>query len=106
MTEADEEGDDDDSTNYAGFPLVQSMLRGESTRTASLREEGRVQMQYPPSSAGFFTTLFMIRGRALDWMLWPWALVTLHAVVYTLVKELAFENSEQRENSAWEIFLR
>ena len=60
-------------------------------------------MQYPQSSSGFFITLLMIRGRALDWMLWPWVLVTLHAVVYTLVKELAFENGDQRENSAWEI---
>jgi len=86
-------------------PLAQSMTEFQATRTASLQEEGKTQMQYPQSNDGFFRTIFMLKGRALDWMFWPWVLVVLHGVVYTVLQEAVF-GQERRDMESWEIFFR
>lgn len=90
---------------YTNFPLAQSMLLHEDTRSASYIQEGRRQIQYPMSTDGFFTTLFIVQGRALDWMILPWTLMTMHSVIYTILQETIFEGIH-REMRSWELFYR
>lgn len=104
-------GDDESPTvsqhKFAEFPspLAQSMGEFQATRTASLLAEGKTQIQYPQSNEGFFRTFFMLKGRALDLMFWPWVLIVLHAVVYTVMQEVVFGH-ERRDMEPWEIFFR
>jgi hypothetical protein len=90
---------------YEEYPLVQSMLRHETSRTASLKEQGKRQMTYPQSSDGWIPSIFNIEGRALDWMIFPWLLVVGHATVYTFLQEFLFPEFN-RDNDSWEIFFR
>jgi hypothetical protein len=99
-------GDDHDRLfPYDGHPLVQSMLRHQTQRTKSLQDEGKCQINYPKSSDGWIPTIFIVRGRALDWMVLPWTVIVLHATVYTIVQEIVFEATE-RDMESWEIFFR
>jgi hypothetical protein len=88
---------DDNDSIYEAHPFVQSMLRHESTRTKSLMEQGKNQMNYPQSSDGWLTSIFMIQGRALDWMIYPWLFVVGHATLYTVVQELFFRGYLQAQ---------
>ena len=98
---------EDYNIKYATFPLVQSMLQNEVTRTNSLKEQGKNQINYPLSSDGWASSLFIIRGRALDWMVLPWLLVVGHAVLYTMLQELLFNtDASKRQTDTWEIFFR
>lgn len=90
---------------YEDFPLVHSMLQYETSRTASLKEQGKPQMTYPQSSDGWIPTIFIIEGRALDWMIFPWLLVVGHATAYTFLQEIFFPD-HSRDNDSWEIFFR
>lgn len=67
-------------SSYEGFPLVQSMLASESSRTEALTKEGSKQIRYPKSNRGWIRSLFVLEGRALDRILLPWTIVTLNAV--------------------------
>ena len=97
----------DNDLKYEFFPLVQSMLRHEVTRTNSLKEQGRHQINYPQSTDGWAASIFIIRGRALDWMIVPWLLVVGHATIYTVLQEVLFNtDSSKRETDTWEIFFR
>lgn len=70
--------------NYEGFPLVQSMMATETTRTKALTREGAKQMEYPKSNAGWLRTLLVLEGRALDRILIPWTIVTLNALAWSV----------------------
>ena len=98
--------DADTTSTMRTIPLAKSIIEHEATRTASLQEEGKQQMQYPKSNEGFFRTFFMIEGRALDWMFWPWLLVVLHAVVYTVLQETYNFTDSRRETESWELVFR
>jgi hypothetical protein len=97
---------DEFGVQYASYPLVQSMLRHEPTRTASLKEQGKDQINYPLSTDGWVSSIFIIRGRALDWMICPWLLVVGHATLYTVIHKLYFDSNTRRETHTWEIFFR
>ena len=98
---------DDIDTKYESFPLVQSMLRHEETRTNSLKEQGKYQINYPLSSDGWISSIFIVQGRALDWMIGPWLIVVGHAALYTTLQEILFNTeSSKRETDTWEIFFR
>ena len=98
---------DDNDVKYESFPLVQSMLRHEETRSNSLKEQGKLQINYPLSSDGWSKSIFIIWGRALDWMIWPWIIVVGHATLYTILQELLFNtDASKRETDTWEIFFR
>jgi hypothetical protein len=96
---------EDDLQEYEAHPLVRSMLRNETTRTASLKEQGKNQMNYPQSSDGWVSSIFIIEGRALDWMIVPWLLVVGQAAVCTILQELFFDDYS-RDADSWEIFFR
>jgi hypothetical protein len=97
---------DEVDTQYASYPLVQSMLRNEKIRTASLKEQGKNQIDYPQSSDGWISSIFILRGRALDWMICPWLLIVGHATLFTTIQQLYFDNNYRRETDTWEIFFR
>jgi hypothetical protein len=94
-----------DGDRYEGYPLAQSMLRYQKTRTASLEEEGKHQIQYHKSNDGWIRSIFIIRGRALDSMVLPWVVAVLHATVYTAVQEVVYD-SPKRDSGSWEIVFR
>lgn len=96
---------EDDFQEYEGYPLVRSMLRHETTRIASLKEQGKNQMNYPQSSDGWIPSIFIIEGRALDWMIFPWLLVVGHAILYTVIQQIFFDEYS-RDTESWEIFFR
>ncbi|VEU33314.1 unnamed protein product [Pseudo-nitzschia multistriata] len=78
---------DRDNNNYFDFPLVQSMVASESSRTRALCKEGSKQMSYPKSNTGWIRTLFVFEGRALGRILLPWSVVTSYAIVWAVVYE-------------------
>lgn len=98
-TDGDSSSDDDlekTISSYDGFPLVQSMLESEERRTASLNKEGSKQIRYPKSNSGWFRSLFVLEGRALDRIFLPWLLVTLNAVAWAVAYDkLEFRNQEE-----------
>lgn len=96
---------EDNFQKYASYPLVHSMLRHEISRTASLKEEGKYQMNYPQSSDGWVRSIFIIEGRALDWMFLPWLLVVGQGILYTVIQEIYFDDYS-RDTDSWEIFFR
>lgn len=84
----------DDS--YDGFPLVQSMMATETRRRDALTKEGAKQIRYPKSNSGWFRSLFVVEGRALDRILLPWTIVTLNAVGWAIAYDkLGFRNQEE-----------
>jgi len=93
----------EDFSQYSKFPLLHSMLQHENERTNQLKEEGKHQMLFPKSNAGWFRTVFNVRGRALDKILLPWVLIVLHVIVYTTIQEVAFK-IVRRDMKNWEIF--
>lgn len=90
---------------YEGYPLVQSMLHYQKARTASLEEEGQCQINYPRSNEGWIATIFIVQGRALDWMVLPWLVAVLHATVYTVFQQVVYESSS-RDMRSWEVVFR
>jgi putative membrane protein len=50
-----------------------------------LQEDGRKQILSPKSNDGWLRTLFVLEGRALDRIILPWSLVTLNAIVWTVI---------------------
>jgi putative membrane protein len=92
-----------DISKYDSHALVQSMMRNEQTRNSEMEEEGKNQMLYTKSTDGWIPSLFMIRGRALDWIWFPWAFISLHGVAYTVLQETIGDPAE-RNLLSWEIF--
>lgn len=90
-----------DVDHYDNYPLVQSLLLYESTRTTSLKEEGKIQINHARSNDGWASTIFIIQGRALDGMLFPWLVAVLHAIAYTVIHELVFYGN-YRDPLPWE----
>lgn len=91
-------------------PLVYNMLKNEEQRRRQLQKEGAVQMKnQPTSNAGsWIKTLFVIEGRALGFIFWPWCVIVGHAIVYTCLNELVLNDSSvwsgnvADELSSWE----
>lgn len=75
---------------YSDFPFVQSMMATEARRTLALANDGAKQMKYPKSNSGFFQTLFVLEGRALDRIFLPWTVVTVWAGLWAAVFETYF----------------
>ena len=64
-------------------------------------------MNYPQSTDGWASSIFIIRGRALDWMIGPWLIVVGHAALYTALQELLFNtDASKRKTDTWELFFR
>lgn len=70
---------------YLDFPLVQSMLTHEKRRNKYFEKATKKQREYPRSTDGWIKTIFIIKGRALDRIMLPWAIVTLNAVLWSIV---------------------
>lgn len=75
---------------YTDFPFVQSMMATEARRTLALKNDGAKQMKYPKSNSGFFQTLFILEGRALDRIFLPWIVATVWAALWAVVFETYF----------------
>ena len=43
------------------------------------------QREYPRSTDGWIKTIFILNGRALDRIMLPWTIVTLNAIMWTIV---------------------
>jgi ion channel-forming bestrophin family protein len=80
----DDNNSEEEWSNYANFPLVQSMIQHETIRDGSFRCEANAQFKYPQSNSGWIRTVFTLRGRALDSVALPFAVVTLHAIGVTV----------------------
>lgn len=85
-------------------PLLCSMLQHEERRTRQLELEGATQIQYPKGNAGWFTSLRVVRGRAMTSILGVWSVVVLHAAVYTCYHELVGNYRSSEALSSWENF--
>jgi putative membrane protein len=92
-----------DLLKYESYPLVHSMIRCEQTRNSEMKEEGKNQILYTKSTDGWIRSLFMIRGRALDWIWFPWTFISLHVIAYTAIQETIGHPAE-RNLLSWEIF--
>jgi putative membrane protein len=95
---------EEEIARYENFKLLQCMLAGDKTRRDYLERHGIMQMKYTKSNDGWIPTLFNVKGRALDRIYWPWALLTLNAVLWTLVVELHLGEYEDESDGGWETF--
>lgn len=94
---------DEEWKSFNGFALLQSLLQHQQIRTSQHRHEGRHQINFPKSNQGWFTTTFILRGRALDLVFLPWSISLIHVVVYTVVQEVVF-NVDHGGMESWEVF--
>lgn len=72
------------------------------SRSTALEKDGNRQLFYPKSTDGWFKTLFVLEGRALDRIMLPWIFVTLNGVMWTLVSELYLNDSRKSDLSSYE----
>mmetsp|Transcript_53037 Transcript_53037/g.128695 ORF Transcript_53037/g.128695 Transcript_53037/m.128695 type:complete len:446 (-) Transcript_53037:112-1449(-) len=79
------------SQTYVNYPLVQNMMMSESVRTAALEFDGQKQIFYTKSNEGWFRTLFVLEGRALGLIVWPWVFITANAILWTCISELVLQ---------------
>jgi putative membrane protein len=95
--------------NHATFTIAKIILwlKFQSTRVRALELEGKAQREYPSSNQGWFVTVFMLRGRALHRIAYPWSIVTLHAILYTVIQEVVYKGSLERGQTtvltSWEV---
>ena len=78
---------EDPIARYQAFPLVRDLLLYEKERRRYLEENGCKQIFYPKSSDGWLKTVLVLEGRALDKFFYPWLLISLNAVAWTLTSE-------------------
>jgi ion channel-forming bestrophin family protein len=71
-------------------PLLQSLLRFRNVRNQALDDNNAFALQYPKSNEGWFATLWILRGRALDRIAFPFGVAVGHAIVYTCLQQLVF----------------
>jgi len=100
---AAQDSDNDLIATYNNYPLVQSMIQHERVRNSEFEEEGKIQITYSQSTDGWIPTLFNVRGRALDWIVFPWTIVMIHACIYTAIQETLGDPND-RDLQTWEIF--
>ncbi|KAG7337247.1 bestrophin, RFP-TM, chloride channel [Nitzschia inconspicua] len=96
--------ENDIQVKYSGFPLVRDMMLSEATRTAALESDGYKQMSYTKSTDGWFRTLFVFEGRAMDRTGWALAIVTLNAIVWTVIAENFLPESNRDALEPYENF--
>ena len=75
-------------SRYIDFPLVQDLMRYENSRDACFQCDGFDQFVYPKGNGSWLETLCILRGRALDNILVPWVVVTLHSAAVVVIFEL------------------
>ena len=99
---------------YDRFPLLQSLLLYESIRNDAFDQDGRNPLTYPKSNEGWISTLLVLKGRALDRILFPWTFTVGHAILYTCLQQLVFPQIIAQRQAAdgamlianwWEVFL-
>jgi len=95
---------DVDLNFYKDHPLLQSMIDGDKTRRAYLENNGKIQINYTKSNDGWFKTLAVWQGRALDRIIGPWLLLTLNAIIWTVVFEIHVQEWDQESNDGWASF--
>lgn len=79
------------SKKYEKYPLVRSMILSETVRTLALEMDGQKQICYTKSNEGWFRTLFVLEGRALNLISLPWTVLTVNAIMWTCVEELVLQ---------------
>jgi ion channel-forming bestrophin family protein len=90
---------------YVDHPLVRNMILTQRVRTAALELDGQKQICYTKSNEGWFRTLFVLEGRALDQILIPWIVVTINAVIWTCVSEMVLPPLNPDDFIAFEGFV-
>lgn len=83
------------------FPFLHEFLLKAKTRENFLDEEGKLQRLCPSSANGWVATIFILNARALDWIILPWIVVTLHAVLYIVISSNIPEFNHDRYTSEW-----
>ena len=81
-------------TKYADFPLVRGLMVHQRTRIAALEKDGRKQIEYTKSNDSWLRTLLVWEGRALDRIYFPWFLVTVNAIAWTIFVENVLDERE------------
>ena len=87
---------------YKQYPLVRGLLIHERKRNQTFNEDGKKQILYPQSNVSWFRTIFVFEGRALDRFIVPWVLVTLNAIVWTVIAEKVIPESRETEIGSYE----
>jgi predicted membrane chloride channel (bestrophin family) len=68
--------------------LIDSMKEYEDVRTAFFKLHGTCQMEYTKSNDPWLATLLIIRGRALDHIIFPWTIIMIYTIIYTIIQEI------------------
>jgi predicted membrane chloride channel (bestrophin family) len=74
-------------------------------RSSALEADGTKQMSYTKSNDGWLQTLCVVEGRAFGRFLLPWAIVTINAIVWTIIAEVAFPERKYDTMVAYESFI-
>ena len=93
----------EDCERYKDYPLLLSLVEYQDSRNSAMITEGQSQIYYPLSSDGWMNSVFIWKGRALDWIVVPWIIVMINCVLYIVLQEVVFEFPKRRVDS-WEMF--
>jgi predicted membrane chloride channel (bestrophin family) len=94
---------DNGDLRYQNYPLLKSMIQNEGIRSAHLKLEGKLQIEYTKSTDGWWKTLRIFDGRALDNMIFPWTIATVHAILFTVIQE-QWVKPAKRDMTSLEVF--
>lgn len=95
---------DEESDKYGEYPLLRSLLINQTKRNAALQWEGRHQIEFPQSNEGWWKTIWMVRGRGIDYLIWPWSLCVLHSIAYVVaIDYLDMLQPATTSLSGWEV---
>ncbi|KAL7569193.1 hypothetical protein ACA910_016753 [Epithemia clementina (nom. ined.)] len=87
---------------YDEFTFLHAFVTQAATRNKFLDDEGKMQRLCPKSTSGWFRTLFILNGRALDWIIFPWLVVTLHAVIYAYIDVYLTDFDQEDATDLWQ----
>jgi len=83
------------------YPFIAAMMKERPTRNAFLEKDGAAQINCTRSSQGWFRSIFLWRGRALDSIFGVWTVVLLHSTIYTLLMQFFFVARNSQQLFSW-----
>jgi Bestrophin, RFP-TM, chloride channel len=86
--------------------LVKALRENQAVRTAAFEDDGRYQIQYAKSTDGWLATIFVGRGRELQYIRFPFCVVVLHGIAYTCIAQLVVHSEEDKPPASTSRLLR
>ena len=87
---------------YKGYPLAQALLKGAPAREKILKEHGVKQTNHIKGTDGWMKSMCAWEPRAIDNFIMPWAIVTVNAVITTLLHKVGGVSFDYEIMAHWD----